>query len=69
MWPAESIMQSMRPAMLCRFPTPDLDHNLSDIHIGNIRRIYRTNCTLRRTKKHAQKELDISDLYVKQILC
>ena len=22
MWPAESIMQSMRPAMLCRFPTP-----------------------------------------------
>ena len=24
MWPAESIMQSMRPAMLCRFPIPAL---------------------------------------------
>ena len=24
MWPAENIMQSMRPAMLCRFPTPVL---------------------------------------------
>ena len=24
MWPAESIMQSMRPAMLCRFPTPGI---------------------------------------------
>ena len=26
MWPAKSIMQSMRPAMPCRFPTPDLAH-------------------------------------------
>ena len=25
MWPAEGIMQSMRPAMLCRFPTLALD--------------------------------------------
>ena len=24
MWPAESIMQSMRPAMLCWFPSPAL---------------------------------------------
>ena len=26
MWPAKSIMQSMRPAMLCRFSTPVLQH-------------------------------------------
>ena len=25
MWPAENIMQSMWPAVLSRFPTPDLD--------------------------------------------
>ena len=24
MWPAENTMQSMRPAVLCRFPTPVL---------------------------------------------
>ena len=28
-----------------------LDHNLSDMYIRNIRLIYRTNCTLSRTKK------------------
>ena len=45
-----------------------LDHNLSDIYIGNIRLIYRTNCTLSRTKKHAQNKSDISDLYIRQIV-
>ena len=45
-----------------------LDHNLSDIYIGNIRFIHRTNCTLSRTKKHAQNKSDISDLYIGQIV-
>ena len=45
-----------------------LDHNLSDIYIGNIRLISRTNCTLSRTKKYAQNKLDISDLYIGQIV-
>ena len=32
MWPAEIIMQSMRPAMLCRFPTPAVKlHGLASI--------------------------------------
>ena len=44
-----------------------LGYNLSEIYIGNIRRIYRTNCTLSRTKKHTQNKLDISDLYIGQI--
>ena len=35
-----------------------LDHNLSDIYIGNIRFIYRTNCALSRTRKHAQNKSD-----------
>ena len=29
MWPAEIIMQLMRPAVLCRFPTPELDDKLN----------------------------------------
>ena len=33
-----------------------LDHNLSDIYIGNIRLIYRTNCALSRTRKHTQNK-------------
>ena len=28
MWPAENIMQSMWPAVLCRFSTPDLTHQV-----------------------------------------
>ena len=35
-----------------------LDHNLSDIYIGNIRLIYRTNCALSRTRKHTQNKSD-----------
>ena len=35
-----------------------LDHNLSNICIGNIGFICRTNCTLSRTKKHAQNKSD-----------
>ena len=36
MWPAESIMQSMRPAMLCRFPTPALtDINTQFVQLNN----------------------------------
>ena len=31
MWPAESIMQSMWPAMLCRFPTPALKQLPRDV--------------------------------------
>ena len=45
-----------------------LDHNLSDIYIGNIRLIYRTNCALSRTKQHAQNKSDISDLHIGQIV-
>ena len=30
MWLAESILQSMRPAMLCRFPTPILEHSIGE---------------------------------------
>ena len=37
-------------------------------YIGNIRLIYRTNCALSRTKKHAQNKSDISDLYIGQIV-
>ena len=46
-----------------------LDHSLSNIYIGNIRLIYRTNCTQNRTKKHTQNKSVISDVYVGQIRC
>ena len=36
--------------------------------VENIRLIYWTNCTVSRTKKHAQNESDISDLYIGQIV-
>ena len=44
-----------------------LGYNLSEIYIANIRLIYRTNCTLCRTKKHTQNKSDIFDLYIRQI--
>ena len=42
MWPAESIMQSMRSAMLCRFPTSGLIDTLSKLIINteNIRALF-----------------------------
>ena len=36
--------------------------------VGYFRLIYRTNCALSRTKKHAQNKSDISDLYIGQIV-
>ena len=35
-----------------------LDHSLSDKYIGNVLLIYRTKCTLSRTKIHAQNKSD-----------
>ena len=35
-----------------------LDHSLSDMYIGNVLLIYRTKCTISRTKIHAQNKSD-----------
>ena len=45
-----------------------LDHNLSDIYIGNIRLIYRTNCALSRTKNTC-KISRIFPTYISDKLC
>ena len=45
---------SNRSAVRKRLLTPDLKHNLSDLSIGNIRPVYRPNCTLSRTENHVQ---------------
>ena len=44
-----------------------LDCNQSDIYIGNIRLIYRTNCILNRTKKTHAKQVGYFRLYIGQI--
>ena len=44
-----------------------LDHYLSDICIENIRLMCRINCTVSRTKNHAQNKSAISDLHIGQI--
>ena len=45
-----------------------VDHSLSDMYIGNILLIYRTKCTLSRTKIHAQNKSDKIVFFQKRFL-
>ena len=47
---------------------PKSDQKTRAKQVGYFRLIYRTNCALSRTKKHAQNKSDISDLYIGQIV-
>ena len=47
---------------------PKSDQKTRAKQVGYFRLIYRTNCDLSRTKKHAQNKSDISDLYIGQIV-